>query len=114
MTKFDLSGFTSGLALALSVCGELNYQTLRAVAEAIAWVLEKGDSETAPLFIVLDKDVAKSLGGILKEEFLSERAVIVVDGIDVGDLDYLYIGLPIGISEVVPVTVKSLVFPNTS
>ena len=113
LIKFDLSGFTTGLALALSVNGELNYQTLRGMAEGIASVLGKGDSETAPLFIVLDKDVAKSLGGILKEEFLADRDVVVVDGIDVGDLDYLDIGLPIGISEVVPVTVKSLVFPNS-
>jgi ethanolamine utilization protein EutA len=30
----------------------------------------------------------------------------------VGDLDYLDIGLPMGISEVVPVTVKSLIFPT--
>ena len=44
---------------------------------------------------------------------LVERDVVVVDGIDVGDLDYLDIGLPMGISEVVPVTVKSLVFPNS-
>ena len=36
----------------------------------------------------------------------------MVDGIDVGDLDYLDIGRPMGISEVVPVTVKSLIFPT--
>ncbi len=114
LAKFDLPGFTSGLALALSLDGDLNYRTLRALAEGVATVAQKVDAETPPLFIVLDKDVAKSLGGILKEEFLPERELIVVDGIDVGDLDYLDIGLPMGISEVVPVTVKSLVFPGTS
>ena len=36
----------------------------------------------------------------------------MVDGIEVGDLDYLDIGRPMGVSEVVPVTVKSLVFPH--
>ena len=65
-----------------------------------------------PLFIVLDADVAKSLGGILKEELGLEQDVVVVDGIDVGDLDYLDIGRPMGVSEVVPVIVKSLVFPH--
>jgi ethanolamine utilization protein EutA len=64
------------------------------------------------VFIVLDTDVAKSLGGILKEELNLRQDVVVVDGIDVGDLDYLDIGLPMGISEVVPVTVKSLIFPT--
>ena len=37
---------------------------------------------------------------------------MVVEGIEVGDLDYLDIGRPLGVSEVVPVTVKSLVFPH--
>ena len=54
--------------------------------------------------------MAKSLGGILKEELNLERELVVVDGINVGDLEYLDIGRPMGVSEVVPVTVKSLVF----
>jgi ethanolamine utilization protein EutA len=62
------------------------------------------------LFIVLDVDVAKSLGSILKEELKIDRSVIVVDGIEVGDLDYLDIGKPLGATEVIPVTVKSLIF----
>ena len=66
----------------------------------------------APLFIVLDADVAKSLGGILTEELGLEQDVVVVDGIEVGDLDYLDIGRPMGVPEVVPVIVKSLVFPH--
>ena len=64
------------------------------------------------VFIVTDADIAKSLGGILQEEFLNDRDLVVVDGIDVGDLDYLDLGRPLGVSEVVPVTVKSLVFPS--
>ena len=38
--------------------------------------------------------------------------VIAIDGIDVGDLDYVDIGRPMGVSESLPVTVKSLVFPH--
>jgi ethanolamine utilization protein EutA len=59
---------------------------------------------------MLDVDVAKSLGGILKEEIKLDRAVIAIDGIEVGDLDYVDIGKPMGVSEVIPVTVKSLIF----
>ena len=39
-----------------------------------------------------------------------DRAVIAIDGIEVGDLDYVDVGKPMGASEVIPVTVKSLVF----
>jgi len=52
------------------------------------------------------------LGAILKEELKVEQDVIAVDGIDVGDLDYIDIGVPLGITEVIPVTVKSLMFPS--
>jgi ethanolamine utilization protein EutA (predicted chaperonin) len=38
---------------------------------------------------------------------------IAIDGIAVGDLDYIDIGTPMGITEVIPVTVKSLMFPGT-
>ena len=110
LAKFDLTDYGPGLALALSMDGELSYRTLRKVAESICAVVDRSEDSSAPLFIVLDTDVAKSLGGILKEEFNLERELVVVDGIDVGDLEYLDIGCPMGVSEVVPVTVKSLVF----
>ena len=95
--------------MALTVEEPPNYRSLRRLAEGISAV---AGHTAAPLFIVVDTDVAKSLGGILKEELGLEQDVVVVDGIEVGDLDYLDIGLPMGISEVVPVTVKSLVFPH--
>ncbi len=57
--------------------------------------------------------MAKSLGGVLKEELKLQQEVIAVDGIDVGDLDYVDIGSPLGVSEVIPVTVKSLMFPSS-
>jgi ethanolamine utilization protein EutA len=64
------------------------------------------------MFIVIDKDVAKTIGGILKEELGFKHDLIAIDGIDVGDLDYIDIGRPMLKSEVLPVTVKSLIFPT--
>lgn len=109
LSKFDLTDIQEGLVLALTVEEPPNYRSLRRLAEGISAV---AGQTAAPLFIVVDTDVAKSLGGILKEELLLKQDVVVVDAIEVGDLDYLDIGLPMGISEVVPVTVKSLVFPH--
>jgi ethanolamine utilization protein EutA len=59
-------------------------------------------------------DIAKSLGAILREELNVARDIIAIDGIEVGDLDYIDIGECLGITEVIPVTVKSLMFPSTS
>jgi ethanolamine utilization protein EutA len=108
--KYDLTHLNSQLALALSVAGQPDYPYIRRLADAIVRLVEPNGSSGAPLFIVLDVDVAKSLGGIIAEELKVDRSVIVVDGIEVGDLDYLDIGMPMGATEVIPVTVKSLVF----
>src|SRR5439155_978164 len=101
LAKFDLPRFTSGLALSLSVNGVPDYQSVRRIAEGIAEVLSEADDPRCPLYLTLDLDVAKSLGGILKDEFKVARDVIAVDGIEVGDLDYIDIGedlrtLPLG------------------
>ena len=46
------------------------------------------------------------------EELALPQEIIALDGIDLGDLDYVDIGRPMGATEILPVTVKSLVFPN--
>lgn len=112
LEKFDLPGFTQGVGFSLSLDGQLDYPYLRKVAEALSAVIKQSDNQRAPLFVVLNFDVAKALGGVLKEELKLPQEVITVDGIKVGDLDYLDIGRPIGVTEVMPVTVKSLIFPS--
>ena len=113
LAKFDLTSWTAGLALSLSLDGQLDYKTIRGVAEGIAAVCKSSENSKSPLYLALDLDVAKSLGAILKEELKLDREVIAIDGIEVGDLDYIDIGEPMGITEVIPVTVKSLMFPGT-
>jgi ethanolamine utilization protein EutA len=89
------------------------YQVVRHMAQEIHNLMEGSTDPGMPLYLVLDADIAKSLGGILKEELNLPGAIIAVDGIDVGDLDYVDIGRPMGVSESLPVTVKSLMFPNS-
>ena len=112
LRKFDLPRFTSGLALSLTVNGVPDYQSVKRIAEGVAQVLKDADDPNCPLYLTLDLDIAKSLGGILKDEFKVTRDIIAVDGIEVGDLDYIDIGECLGITEVIPVTVKSLMFPT--
>jgi len=112
LARFDLDRYTSGLALAISLDRPPDYRSLRKVAEGIHAVVQGADGDGEPLFLVLDMDVARALGGILKEELELDREIVAVDGIDVGDLDYVDIGRPMGILEPLPVTVKSLLFPS--
>lgn len=113
LRKFDLARFTSGLALSLNVSGVPDYQSVKRIAQGIAEILKEAEDPSCPLYLTLDLDIAKSLGGMLKDEFKVARDIIAVDGIEVGDLDYIDIGECLGITEVIPVTVKSLMFPAT-
>jgi ethanolamine utilization protein EutA len=101
---------SANMAMALTVSGQPDYWYIRHLAEAIVSVVDTTEPVGSPLFLMLDVDVAKSLGGIIKEELKLDRQVICIDGIEVGDLDYVDIGKPMGVSEVIPVTVKSLIF----
>ena len=89
-----------------------DYQSVRRIAEGVAKILEEADDPKCPLYLTLDLDIAKSLGGMLKDELHVARDIIAIDGIEVGDLDYIDIGECLGITEVIPVTVKSLMFPT--
>ena len=112
LKKFDLPRFTSGLALSLTVSGIPDYQSVKRIAAGVAEILTDAGDPNCPLYLTLDIDIAKSLGGMLKDEFKVDRDIIAVDGIEVGDLDYIDIGECLGITEVIPVTVKSLMFPT--
>jgi len=114
LRKFDLTHFTSGLALSLTVSGVPDYQSVRRIAEGVAELLKGADDAQCPLYLTLDLDIAKSLGAMLKDEFKVSRDIIAIDGIEVGDLDYIDIGECLGITEVIPVTVKSLMFPTAA
>ena len=60
---------------------------------------------------MVDRDVARLLGHILEHE-MGVAGVISIDGVQLRSLDYVDIGELIEASEVVPVVIKSLLFPE--
>src|SRR2546428_681103 len=63
-----------------------------------------------PLYIMLDGDVAQTLGAILREELLVESEILAIDGLVLRDFDYIDLGRIRMPSFTVPVTIKSLLF----
>ena len=63
-----------------------------------------------PVYVVLDGDVAMTLGRLLREELGVTSALLVIDGLSLRDFDYIDIGRVRHPSNTVPVTIKSLVF----
>ena len=114
LAKYDLNQLSEHVVLALSIEGQPDYPYIQRVAQCIASLADTPAYKGKPLFLMVDVDVAKSLGSLLREEMKLDRAIIAIDGIEVGDLDYVDIGMPMGVSDVIPVTVKSLIFAMRS
>jgi ethanolamine utilization protein EutA len=98
------------VALALTWQGLPDHRRLSAFAQGIRDALADRIAAGRPVYLVLDGDVAMTLGRLLREELDVTGDLLVIDGLSLRDFDYIDLGrlrLP---SNTVPVTIKSLVF----
>src|SRR5579871_1955189 len=109
LVTFDVNA-DHEVALALRWQGAPSYERLAAFAEGIRRGLADRIATRQAIYIMLDGDVAQTLGAILREELNVDSEILVIDGVVLMDFDYIDLGrirLP---SNTVPVTIKSLVF----
>jgi ethanolamine utilization protein EutA len=106
---FDVAA-DADVVLALSWTGAPSYERLAGFAQGIAHGMGERIEAGLPLYVVLDGDVALTLGSILRDELAVGSDLLVVDGVRLWDFDYIDIGGLREPSHTVPVTIKSLVF----
>jgi ethanolamine utilization protein EutA len=94
----------------MSWTGPPSYLRLLAFARGLRDGLAERIEEGRPVYLVLDGDVAMTLGRLLREELDLTGGLLVVDGLSLRELDYVDIGRVRYPSNTVPVTIKSLVF----
>src|SRR5712671_7500473 len=109
-TAFDLIEGEGEVALALRWLGAPSYERIAAFAHGIRHGLATTIERRKPLYIMLDGDVAQTLGAILREELLIESEILAIDGLVLRDFDYIDLGRIRMPSFTVPVTIKSLLF----
>ena len=109
-TAFDLVEGDAEVALAFRWRGVPSYERIHAFAQGIVAGMQNTLARGAPLFIVLDGDIAQTLGKLLHEELNINSNILVIDGVTLWDFDYVDLGRIRMPSFTVPVTVKSLVF----
>ena len=110
LTAFDVVEGESEVALAFRWRGAPAHERLFAFAKGISLGLPNTIARKRPLYIMLDGDVAQTLGAVLREELGVQSEILVIDGVTLQDFDYVDLGkirLP---SMTVPVTIKSLIF----
>jgi ethanolamine utilization protein EutA (predicted chaperonin) len=108
--SFDLIEGEAETALALRWEGIPSYERIAAFALGIRNGLANTISNSMPLYIMVDGDIAQTLGAILRDEMGVDSEILVIDGVILWDFDYIDLGRIRMPSLTVPVTVKSLVF----
>ena len=108
--RFDLVEGETDVALAFRWRSEPAHRHLAAFAQGIIEALPRTLAAGKPLFVILDADIAQTLGALLKDELGVASEVLVLDGIALWDFDYIDLGRVRMPSFTVPVTIKSLVF----
>jgi ethanolamine utilization protein EutA len=109
-TAFDIADGAGEVALAFRWQGAPSHERIFAFAQGIVRGMPNSLAYRLPLYIMLDGDVAHTLGAVLREELHVESEILAIDGITLWDFDYIDLGrirLP---SNTVPVTIKSLIF----
>ena len=107
---FDLVEGEPEVALAFKWRGEPAFDRLSNLARGVTLGLKNTIRQEKPVYLILEGDVAQTLGAILKEEWRLKSDVLALDGVALRDFDYIDLGRIRVPSNTVPVTIKSLVF----
>lgn len=109
ISKLDMEP-SQQLALALTWDGDPEYSKIAAAARAIKTAFAPDGKRDALLVLMIDGDIAKTMGRILREELKMPGKLVSIDGIQLQELDFVDVGEMITPPGVVPVVIKSLLF----
>jgi ethanolamine utilization protein EutA len=107
--RLDLTE-TAPVAVALRLPGEPHHRLLRELACGVADALADHLARRLPVVVALDADLGRSLGRVLAEERGPQENLVVIDGLELLELDYVDVGEVVRPAGVVPVVIKSLAF----
>jgi ethanolamine utilization protein EutA len=110
--RFDLNEGEQPVAIAINWSGDPRYSALRSLSAGIMRALPRTVAAGLPLIMMFANDYGKLIGGIIREEFASASDIVSIDGIELQEFDFIDIGAIMYPAQVVPVVIKSLVFPH--
>jgi ethanolamine utilization protein EutA len=113
LSVFGVHDTTADIALALRFSGSPSYRRLRPFAEGVIGGLRRRLADGRPVYLMIDGDVALTLGTIMRDELRVANELLILDGIDLRDFDFVDLGRVRQPSNTVPVTIKSLVFATS-
>ena len=112
---FERQDLTEGgqqVALAFDWDGLPRYSQIRKIADGIVAAMPRSLANGSPLMLVFTGDFAKLIGETITKDIGITNPVISIDNLFLQEFDYIDIGEMIYPARVVPVVVKSLLFPE--
>lgn len=110
LDRSDVEEGSAPLALAFPWHGDPSHARLHAVASGVVAAMPNTVAAGLPIVLLIDGDVGKSLGRVLRNEVAPGAHVIALDGVQLKQFDYVDIGRTIELTNAVPVIIKSLLF----
>jgi ethanolamine utilization protein EutA len=110
LKRMDVEEGQDNIALAFKWAGDPLHARLFALAKGICDGLAQTTANRRTLIMVMEGDIARALGQILRNELNVAGAIVSIDGVQLAKFDYIDIGEIIEPSNVVPLIIKSLLF----
>ena len=96
----------------LAMPGKRNpgYMEMKRAAASIRQIMDRVQPPGEPIFLVIESDIAKAMGQMIRQQPDLKRQVVAIDSIHVEDGEYVDMGKPMMNGMVIPVVVKTLIF----
>ena len=96
----------------LAMPGKRNpgYMEMKRAAASIRQIMDRVQSPGEPILLVIESDIAKAMGQMIRQQPDLKRQVVAIDRIHVEDGEYVDMGKPMMNGMVIPVVVKTLIF----
>ena len=108
--RFDIEEGQEVVALYFNDPVKVFYPQLELFAKSIEKALPNTIKNKLPLILVFEKDIACSVGNVIRRETQLKTNLLSIDELKLKEGDWIDIGQPLITGQVYPVTVKSLVF----
>ena len=96
----------------LAMPGKRNpgYMEMKRDAASIRQIMDRVQPPGEPILLVIESDIAKAMGQMIRQQPDLKRQVVAIDSIHVEDGEYVDMGKPMMNGMVIPVVVKTLIF----
>jgi ethanolamine utilization protein EutA len=85
---------------------------MRRLSKAIISIQQEKITVGTVIILVFEADIGMGIGRVIREEIAPRGKLISIDEIKLRDFNFIDIGEPTGARGLIPVIIKSLVFPN--